>query len=252
MRKLKTILKRKSGRASGKLTVRHKGGGHKRFLRKLDFKRDKENVTAEIGAVEYDPNRNANIALLLYSDGERRYILSPEGLSVGDKVVSSSTASLSPGNSLPLSAVPVGTSIHNIEITPGKGGQLVKGAGAEAVVHGRETYYVLVKLPSGEIRRFDPKARATIGQVGNVDYRLEKVGKAGRTRRRGIRPTVRGVAQHPGAHPHGGGEGRSGVGLKHPKTYRGKSAVGRTRKRAKYSSELIISRRKAGKHQRLI
>ncbi len=247
--KLKEILKKSSGRNSqGKVTVRHQGGGMKRFLRKIDFKRDKIDVPAVVESIEYDPNRNANIALVCYKDGERRYILAPFGLEVGDTVISSDYAPLEPGNALPLVKIPVGTSIHNIEIKPGKGGQLVRGAGLSASVFGKEKDFVLLKLPSGEVRRFREDCRATIGQVGNEGYRNIVWGKAGRNIKRGIRPTVRGTAQHPASHPHGGGEGRSGVGMKHPKTPYGKPAVGKTRKKRKYSDKLVVKPKKAGSH----
>jgi len=251
--KLKQILKKKSGRgASGSITVRHRGGRQKRFLRVVDTKRDKREIWAKVASIEYDPNRNANVALLNYTDGEKRYIIAPNGLNEGDRIIASELAPLKPGNALPLSKIPAGTEIHNIEIRPGKGGQMVKGAGSVAVIQGKEDDHVLVKLPSAEIRRFLPHCYATIGQVGNVEYRLDKVGSAGRNRRRGKRPTVRGLAMHPGAHPHGGGEGRSGIGLKYPKTYAGRKAVGRTRKRNKYSNKMIVKRRKPGKHQKIL
>ncbi len=247
--KLKHILPKHSGRGtSGRINVRHQGGRRKRYLREVDFKRSKKDIWGVVESVEYDPNRNANIALLCYEDGERRYILAPVGLKEESKVIASEGAPIEPGNALPLSKIPAGTSIHNIEITPGKGGQMVRGAGSSAVVQGKEEKYIMVKLPSGEIRRFRPVCYATVGQVGNVDDRTIRIGKAGVNRRKGIRPTVRGTAQHPGAHPHGGGEGRSGVGLKYPKTPYGKPAVGKTRKKKKYSSGLIIKPRKKGKH----
>lgn len=253
MKKLKTILKKNSGRgANGQITVRHRGGRQKRFLREVDYKRDKRDIWATVEAIEYDPNRNANVALLVFEDGERRYIIAPSGLEVGSKVIASEMAPLEPGNALPLSKIPAGTPIHNIEIRPGKGGQLVKGAGSVATIQGKEDDYVLVKLPSAEIRRFLPECFATVGQVGNAQIASQRIRKAGVKRRRGIRPTVRGVAMHPGAHPHGGGEGRTGVGLKYPKTYTGRKAVGRTRKKNKYSNDLIIKRRKPGKHQTII
>jgi large subunit ribosomal protein L2 len=250
MKKLKKILPKKSGRSgsSGRITVRHQGGRKKRFLRKIDFKRDKMDVWGIVEAVEYDPNRNVNIALICYEDGERRYILSPDGAKEGSKVISSNSAPLEVGNTLPLGKIPVGMQVHNLEINRNKGGQIVKSAGSVASVHGKEDNYVLVKLPSGEIRRFDPECLATIGQLGNVEERTKKIGSAGRKRRMGVRPSVRGTAQHPGAHPHGGGEGRSGVGLKYPKTPYGKPAVGKTRKKKKYSDKLIIKGRKPGKH----
>ena len=249
MGKLKTILPKKSGRSGGTVATRHQGGRHKRFLRDVDFKRNKLEIWGIVEAVEYDPNRNANVALIKYEDGERRYILAPEGLEVGGKVISSDAAPLEPGNALPLSKIPAGTEIHNIEITPGKGGQMVKAAGSYAVVQGAEEEYILVRLPSAEIRRFRPEAMATIGRLGNAEIRTIVIRKAGTMRRRGVRPTVRGVAQNPHSHAHGGGEGRSGIGLKYPKTYKGKPAVGRTRKHKKYSNKYIVKRRKAGKHQ---
>ncbi|OGM30250.1 50S ribosomal protein L2 [Candidatus Woesebacteria bacterium RIFCSPHIGHO2_01_FULL_41_10] len=252
MAKIKHILKKKSGRSNGKVTVRHQGGRHKRFLRTIDFKRDKHDIWGVIESVDYDPNRGANIALVLYEDGDRRYIIAPMGLVSGTKVIASDVAPLEPGNALPLGKIPAGSQIHNIEIIPGKGGQMVKGAGSAAVVQGKEEKYILVKLPSGEIRRFLPQAYATIGQVGNAEKRSEVIRKAGTNRRRGIRPTVRGVAMHPGAHPHGGGEGRSGIGMKYPKRYSGTPAVGRTRRVRRYSNNLIVKRRKAGTHQRII
>lgn len=250
--KLKSILAKKSGRSHGKVTVRHQGGRHKRFLREVDFKRNKKDVVGSVLAIEYDPNRNAKLALIGYEDGEKRYIIAPEGLVVGKKVVSSELAPIEPGNALPLSKIPAGTQVHNIEIYPGKGGQMVRGAGSAAVVQGKEDEFILVKLPSGELRRFLPEAYASVGQVGNSGIRAVRIGKAGINRRRGKRPTVRGVAMHPGAHPHGGGEGRSGVGLKYPKRYSGTKAVGRTRLKRKYSNRFIVNRRKAGKHQQLI
>jgi large subunit ribosomal protein L2 len=249
MRKVKTILKKKSGRSSsGRISVRHKGGRVKRFLREIDFKRDKLDVWGRVESIDYDPNRNCDIARIVYEDGGRRYILAPDGLKVGDRVISSDSAPIEVGCSLPLSKIPVGTSIHNIEIRPGKGGQMVKSAGNVATVQSREEDYVVVKLPSGEVRKFKPECRATIGQVGKHNYRTRVFRKAGTMRRLGKRPTVRGVAMHPGAHPHGGGEGRSGVGLKYPKTPYGKPAVGKTRKKKKYSDKLIITKRKPGKH----
>jgi large subunit ribosomal protein L2 len=248
MATLKKILPKKSGRSDGTITVRHQGGRKKRFLREVDFKRDKRDIWAQVETVEYDPNRNADIALLIYEDGERRYILAPDGLKLGQKIITSEAAPLNVGNALPLAKIPVGTQIHNIEIRPGKGGQMVKSAGAVATIQGKEGDYVLVRLPSSETKRIRPGCFATIGQVGNTEARTGRIGKAGRKRRMGIRPTVRGTAQHPKAHPHGGGEGRSGVGLKYPKTPYGKPAVGKTRKKKKYSDKLIVKRRKPGPH----
>ncbi|KKR11580.1 MAG: 50S ribosomal protein L2 [Candidatus Woesebacteria bacterium GW2011_GWA1_39_21] len=249
MSKRKYILKKKSGRgAKGRISIRHQGGREKRYYRIIDDKRDKREISARVTAIEYDPNRNAMLADLVYSDGEKRYIIAPVGLKVGDKVVSSDSAPVEKGNYLLLEKIPVGTQIHNVEIVPGKGGQMVKGAGSFAVLHGKELDKVLVKLPSGEIRRFRKDCRASIGQVGNMEARNVTLGKAGVRRHMGIRPTVRGVAMHPNAHPHGGGEGRSHIGLKYPKTPWGKKAVGKTRRKRKYSNYLIIQRRKAGKH----
>lgn len=243
MRQLKYILKKHSGRRNGKVTVRHQGGRSKRFLKQIDFRRDKFDVWGKVQAIEYEPNRNAEIALVLYEDGERRYIIAPVGLAVGMKVIASEAAPVEPGNSLPLRAIPVGTQIHNIEITKGKGGQMVKGAGSAATVFGKDEKWVLVKLPSGEVRKFNPECFASVGQVGNEEAKNERIGKAGRTRNMGIRPSVRGVAMNPHAHPHGGGEGRSSVGMKHPKTFYGRSAVGKTRNKKKYSNKMIIQRR---------
>lgn len=248
MKKLKTILPKKSGRAKGRITVRHQGGRQKRFLREIDFKRDKKDIWARVESIEYDPNRNSNIALVLYEDGERRYILAPSDLEIGQKIISSDLAPIEIGNALPLDKIPAGTAVHNVEINPGKGGQIAKSAGTSVIVKGKEENWVLLRMPSSEIRRLNPNCLATIGQVGNAEHRTKKIGKAGRKRRMGIRPTVRGTAQHPGAHPHGGGEGRSGVGLKYPKTPYGRPAVGKTRAKKKYSDKLIVQRRKPGKH----
>ncbi len=225
------------------MTVRHQGGRQKRHFRLVDAKRSKKDVWGKVLAIEYDPNRNADLALILYEDGERCYIIGPLGLKVGDKVIASEEAPVEIGNSLSLKTIPVGTQIHNIEIVPGKGGQLVKGAGTAAVVFGKEDFWVLVKLPSGEIRRFNPECVAQIGQVGNVNSRNIVLRKAGRVRRMGIRPSVRGVAMNPHSHPHGGGEGRSGVGMKYPKTVYGKRAVGKTRTKRKYSNRMIVQTR---------
>lgn len=240
MKSLKNIITKRSGRAHGTVTVRHQGGGHKRFLRTIDTKRDKIDVWGVVEALEYDPNRNAGLAVVLYEDGDRRYIISPVGLKVGSKVISSEQAPVEPGNTLPLKAIPVGAQIHNIEINRGKGGQLVKGAGSAALLFGREDDWILVKLPSGQVRRFNPEAFATIGQVGNVEYKERVWGKAGIMRHRGIRPSVRGVAMNPHSHPHGGGEGRSGIGMKSPKTVYGRKAVGKTRNKTKYSNRFIV------------
>jgi large subunit ribosomal protein L2 len=243
MQKLKTILPKQSGRVRGRVTVRHQGGREKRYLRLLDAKRSKKDVWGKVVSIEYDPNRNAELALILYEDGERRYILCPDTLKVGSKVIASEVAPIEAGNALSLGAIPVGTQIHNIEITSGRGGQMVKGAGTAAVVFGKEDAWVLVKLPSGEIRRFDPECLAEVGQVGNVDAKNEVIHKAGRIRHTGVRPSVRGHAMNPHSHPHGGGEGRSGVGLKYQKTVYGRRAVGKTRDKKRYSNRVIVQRR---------
>jgi len=249
MKKNIYILKKKSGRGSrGRVSIRHQGGREKRFYRVVDDKRNKKDIWAKVIGIEYDPNRNAHLADLLYSDGDKRYIIAPDGLKTGDRVISSDSAPIEKGNCLPLSKIPVGTQIYDIEITPGKGGQLVKGAGSFAVLNGTEPDKILVKLPSGEIRRFPPNSRAVIGQVSNMEIRNVRIRKAGIKRHMGIRPTVRGVAMHPNAHPHGGGEGRSHVGMKYPKTPWGKKAVGKTRRKRKYSDNLIVQKRRAGSH----
>jgi len=249
MKNLKKILPKKSGRGyKGQITTRHQGGRQKRFLRELDVRSLNQDVWGKVVEIEYDPNRNANLALISYENGKKSYIIAPQGLKVGSKIIASSEAPLEIGNALPLGKIPVGTYIYDIEITPQKGGQMVRAAGSVAVIQGREEDYIQIKLPSTEIKRFRYDCFATIGQVGNMEHRNETIGKAGRKRKMGIRPSVRGVAMHPGAHPHGGGEGRSGVGLKYPKRPSGRPAVGRTRKRRKYSDDLIIQRRKPGKH----
>ena len=240
--KLKRILPKKSGRAGGTVTVRHQGGRQKRYLREIDWKRDKKGIIGVVEKIEFDPNRTANVARVLFKDGERRYILAPHGIRIGSKVISGPEASLEVGNALPLAKIPVGTSIHNIEIVPGKGGQIAKGAGSAAVVYGKDETHVLVKLVSGEVKRFNPDSYATIGQVGNVDLRALRLGKAGRKRRMGIRPTVRGTAQNPRSHPHGGGEGRNPRGM-HPKTKWGKPALGYRTRRRTLSDKFIVKRR---------
>lgn len=251
MQKLKTIKKKHSGRdASGKVVVRHQGGQHKRYLRQIDFKRDKFEIVGKVIAIEYDPNRTCDIALIQYTDGEKRYILAPQGLKEHDTISSGKGADVKVGNAMPLSEVPAGTIVHSIELTPGKGGQMARGAGTGAIVSSKEGNYVFLKLPSTEVRRVRADAMATIGQVGNVDWKNEVIGKAGRARNMGRRPTVRGVAQNPRSHPHGGGEGRSGVGMKSPKTYAGRKAVGNTRKPKKYSDKYIISKRKGGRKKK--
>lgn len=249
MKQLKKILKKNSGRdARGQVVVRHRGGQHKRFYRVVDFKRNKLNIEAKVIAIEYDPNRTCDVALVQYTDGEKRYILAPEGLKVGHGIIASVDADVRVGNSLPLSSVPIGTFVHNIEITPGRGGQMAKSAGTAAVIAAREGGYAHIKLPSGEIRKVSERGYATIGQVGNIEHKNEVIGSAGRKRHMGIRPTVRGTAMNPRSHPHGGGEARSGVGLKYPKTYAGRKAVGKTRNPNKYSNKYILQRRK-NKHK---
>jgi len=239
-------MRKNAGRnMQGKVTVRHRGGGHKRMLRKIDFKRDKLGVPGKVVAIEYDPNRTARLALIQYVDGEKRYILAPLELKVGDVISSGEGAEPKPGNALPLSAIPAGILIHNIELYPGRGGQLVRSAGAAAQILSKEGGYALVRLPSGEVRRILSKCMAIIGQLGNVDHQNIVLGKAGRKRHMGWRPTVRGVAMSPRDHPHGGGEGRSPIGMPGPKTPWGKPALGyRTRKKNKPSGKLIVKRRK--------
>lgn len=245
MKRLKRIKKKHSGRdASGQVAVRHQGGQQKRYLRTIDYKRNKFNIVGKVVAIEYDPNRTCDIALIQYADGDKRYILAPQGLSIDDKIVAGSGADIKTGNALPLSEIPVGSIVHNIELTPGKGGQMARGAGAGAIISAREEEFVHIKLPSGELRKVRANGLATIGQVGNIDWKNEVIGKAGRARHMGIRPTVRGVAQNPRSHPHGGGEGRSGIGLKYPKTFAGRKAVGKTRDKKKYSNKYILQRRK--------
>ena len=229
----------------GKITVRHRGGGVKRKYRLIDFKRVKDGITAIVSSIEYDPNRSANIALISYKDGEKAYILAPKGLQVGDIVESGENADIKVGNTLPIMNIPVGTFIHNVELKPGKGGQLVRSAGAGAQILGREDKYVLIRLSSGETRKILGTCRATIGVIGNEDYSLVKVGKAGRTRHMGIKPTVRGSVMNPNDHPHGGGEGRAPIGRSGPMTPWGKPALGlKTRKNKKESNKYIVTRRK--------
>ena len=237
-------LKKNAGRnKQGKITVRHQGGGNKIKYRIIDFKRNKLDIPAKVAAIEYDPNRSAFIALLNYADGEKRYILAPQGLTVGDTVLSGENADIKPGNTLPLSNIPVGTLIHNIELKPGRGGQLVRSAGLSAQLMAKEGAYAQVRLPSGEVRRVPMNAKATIGTVGNSDHENVRIGKAGRMRHMGIRPTVRGVVMNPVDHPHGGGEGKSPVGMPAPVTPWGKVALGlKTRKHKKYSNKMIVKR----------
>ena len=238
-------LKKNSGRnAHGKITVRHRGGGNRRKYRIIDFKRNKDGIPAKVATIEYDPNRTANIALLHYADGEKRYILAPVGLEVGTTVLSGPTADIKPGNALALKDMPVGTVVHNIELKPGKGAQLVRSAGVSAQLMAKEGKKALLRLPSGEMRFVSIDCKATIGQVGNIEHGNVVIGKAGRKRHMGIRPTVRGSVMNPCDHPHGGGEGRTSIGRPSPVTPWGKPALGyKTRKKNKASDKLIVSRR---------
>ena len=237
-------LKKRGGRNNqGRITVRHRGGGAKRRLRAIDFKRDKLGVPGRVAAIEYDPNRSARIALIYYADGEKRYILAPAELGVGDTVKSGSDAEIKPGNALPLKQIPTGSLIHNIEMEKGRGGQLVRSAGVAAQLMVKEGEHALVRLPSGEMRRIRGDCLATIGQIGNIDHQNIKLGKAGRKRLMGWRPTVRGSAMSPRDHPHGGGEGRSPIGMPGPKTPWGKPALGYRTRKPKASDKLIIKRR---------
>lgn len=241
-----TIAKRNRGgrNAYGRVTVRHRGGGHKRQVRIVDFKRDKRNVPAKVAAIEYDPNRTARLALLYYADGEKRYIVAPVGLQVGDAVVSGPQAEIRPGNSLPISNIPVGTMIHNVELKKDKGGQLARSAGTAAQLLAKEGDYAQLRLPSGEVRLVPQVCYATIGQVGNLDHSNIKLGKAGRKRHLGIRPTVRGSAMSPRDHPHGGGEGRSSIGMPSPKTPWGKPTMGKKTRHNKQTDKYIVRRRR--------
>lgn len=244
-RSLLEPLKNHAGRNSyGRITVRHRGGANRRKYRVIDFKRNKLDMTATVMTIEYDPNRSANIALVQYEDGEKRYILAPSEIKVGDKIVSGQGADIKPGNSLPIRAIPVGTLIHNIEVSKGKGGQLVRSAGASAQLMAKEGKYAQVRMPSGEVRMIDVDCTATIGVIGNLDHENVSIGKAGRKRHMGIRPTVRGVVMNPNDHPHGGGEGKSPIGLPSPVTPWGKPALGlKTRKHKRYSNKYIVKTR---------
>ncbi len=235
-------LSKTAGRNNqGKITIRHIGGGHKRKYRLIDFKRTKDGIPGRVATIEYDPNRSANIALIHYADGEKRYIIAPKGLKVGDNIVSGSGADIKVGNSLALENIPVGTVIHNIELKPGKGGQLVRAAGTEAQLLGKEEQYVTIRLSSGEVRRILKNCRATIGSVGNEDHELINIGKAGRNRWKGNRPQVRGVVMNPNDHPHGGGEGRAPIGRKSPLSPWGKPTLGyKTRDKGKASNKYIV------------
>lgn len=243
----KSLLRPKKKQAGrnfrGKITVRHRGGGAKRRLRVIDFKRDKLDIPGRVASIEYDPNRSARIALIFYADGEKRYILAPVGLNVGDTIMSGNSAEIKPGNTLPLKNMPSGTEVHNVEMVPGKGGQMVRSAGASAQLMAKEGIYVLLRLPSGELRRVRSECMATIGQIGNIEHQNISLGKAGRKRHMGWRPTVRGSAMTPRDHPHGGGEGRSPVGMPGPKTPWGKPALGYKTRKPKASDRMIIKRR---------
>lgn len=239
-------LPKKAGRNNqGKITTRHHGGGHKRKYRIIDFKRNKDGIPGKVATIEYDPNRSANIALIHYADGEKRYIIAPKGLKVGDSIFSGPESDIKVGNALPMENIPVGTVIHNIEMKPGKGAQLVRAAGGEAQLLGKEEKYVTVRLASGEVRKFLKNCRATIGSVGNEDHELVSIGKAGRSRHLGKRPEVRGVVMNPNDHPHGGGEGRAPIGRKSPMSPWGKPTLGyKTRKKKNASDKYIVRRRK--------
>ncbi len=229
--------------AQGRITVRHRGGGNKRKYRIIDYRRNKDGIIAVVKSIEYDPNRSANIALLVYADGEKRYILAPFGLSVGDKIESGENADIKTGNALPIENIPVGSTIHNIELQPGKGGQIARAAGMAAQLMAKENGMATLKMPSGEMRYVSVKCKATIGQVGNLDHEIVRVGKAGKTRHMGIRPTVRGSVMNPNDHPHGGGEGRSPIGHAGPLTPWGKPALGyKTRKKKNKTDKFIIKR----------
>ena len=244
-RSLTVALRKKGGRNNqGRLTVRHRGGGAKRQYRIIDFKRNKIGIPGKVAAIEYDPNRSANIALINYADGEKRYILAPVGLKVGASIMAGSMAEIKPGNALPLTSIPMGTSIHNIELQPGRGGQMVRSAGNSATLMGIDEGYAMVRLPSKEVRKIRKECIATIGQVGNIDHGIVAIGKAGRKRHMGWRPTVRGSAMNPVDHPHGGGEGRAPIGMPGPKTPWGKPAYGVKTRRNKRTSKMILRKRK--------
>lgn len=243
-RSLLTNKRKRGGRnSSGRVTVRHRGGGHKRRYREIDFRRDKHGIPARIDSIEYDPNRSARIALLVYADGEKRYIIAPLGLRVGDKVMSGPDADVRVGNTLPIRSIPVGSLVHNVELLPGRGGQLARAAGTSAQLVAKEGTYAQVRLPSGEVRRIHENCMATVGQVGNTDHGNIKLGKAGRRRWMGWRPSVRGTAMDPNSHPHGGGEGRSPIGMPGPKTPWGKPAMGKRTRHNKRTDQFIVRRR---------
>lgn len=246
-RSLTVIRKAHAGRNNlGRVTVRHQGGGSRQYIRIIDFKRDKKDIPARVSAIEYDPNRTARLALLTYADGEKRYIIAPVGLKVNDTVISGPTAEIRPGNSLPIANIPVGTLVHNIELSEGKGGQLVRSAGTSAQLIAKEGDFAQIRMPSGEVRLVRQKCYATIGQVGNTDHSNIKLGKAGRKRHLGVKPTVRGTAMSPRDHPHGGGEGRQPVGMPGPKSPWGKPTRGYRTRRNKKTDQYIVRRRNAG------
>jgi large subunit ribosomal protein L2 len=240
---LKPLRSRAGRNNTGRITVRHQGGGHKRQYRVVDFKRDKDGIPARVAAIEYDPNRSARLALLHYADGEKRYILAPQGLAVGDVVTSGPEADIRPGNALPLRTIPTGTVVHNVELIPSRGGQMVRSAGTGAQIMAKEGDYAHLRLPSGEVRLVPIDCRATVGQVGNADHEAIKLGKAGRKRWLGIRPSVRGVAMDPASHPHGGGEGRSPIGMPGPVSPWGTPTLGYRTRKVKRSDALIVKRR---------
>jgi large subunit ribosomal protein L2 len=243
-RLLKPLTSSGGRNGQGRLTVRHRGGGHKRRYRLIDFKRNKDGIAARVASIEYDPNRSARIALVHYRDGEKRYILAPVGLGVGDVVESGPNAEIKPGNALPLRAIPLGTTVHNLELQVGRGGQLVRSAGGAAQVMAKEGSYAQIRLPSGEVRMVHLDCRATVGQVGNIEHEAISVGKAGRSRWMGWRPSVRGVVMDPSSHPHGGGEGKSPIGMPGPVTPWGKPTLGYKTRKTKPSDKFIIKRRK--------
>ncbi len=243
-KRLKKGIQRHFGRSKGRVTTRHKGGGAKRLYRYVDFKRDKRGISARVEAVEYDPNRSANLALLVYEDGERRYIILPQGLEVGDKVIAGEDVPVKLGNALPLQKISVGTEVHNVELTADRGGQMVRAAGSAATVTAKEGGYIHLKMPSGEVRKVREENWATVGRVAGAERKLRKIGKAGIKRHMGVRPTVRGVAQHPGSHPHGGGEGRSGIGMPSPKSPWGKKTLGKKTRRRVHTDKYIVKDRR--------
>ncbi len=243
-KRLKKGIKRHVGRSKGRVTTRHKGGGAKRLYRYVDFKRDKRGISARVEAVEYDPNRSANLALLVYEDGERRYIILPQGLKVGAKVIAGEDVPVKLGNALPLQKISVGTEVHNVELTADRGGQMVRAAGSAATVTAKEGGYIHLKMPSGEVRKVREENWATVGRVAGAERKLRKIGKAGIKRHMGVRPTVRGVAQHPGSHPHGGGEGRSGIGMPSPKSPWGKKTLGKKTRRRVHTDKYIVKDRR--------